>query len=492
MSHLPFGAFNPRFHGVSLFVTAERMGRIAGYEAVADPSSWAARSDALSLEEISTISVLDHERRHFHDFLVSPFGAVMMGMRMQASLAGLQAIKLLKQCVGKWVPAPIGRWIHWDDRQRRDWISTTGEAYGFTLGDVVALPHHPENAPAPHKSGIHAVADDLPVEEQLAQYALAATSGYRFMEVLRTKRVDGFGITIAADSVFEATAHLVQSQAIYTGQSAQASRLFEEFIANSDLSHLQALNTMALALHRATGDVSAERICELFTWMMLGPPDKVLSSGHPAARCGGVLTLLAQQPKNAVFRARAPTTAIFDALDRIFGEADWRSNVAAASAASDRRMAKFDRAAERLDGGYFDSLFAVARHWHSDQSASRSAFVEEPGSLSKPLRYVEESAYPAPFLEVRLPAGVHQRSKPVRSERMRAVAVDAEGLQAIGYTCQPPGSHPDGLLDATHNARITTHVMDLVFQDEPVADAYDKYWRDVLAGMIGKRVASLI
>lgn len=493
MSHLPFGAFNPRFHGISIFANAERIGQLSSYEDAPGPSAWTAKQgDALSLETISTISALDHETRHFHDFLVSPIGAITMGMRMQASMAGLQAIKLLKQCDGKWVPAPIGKWIHWNNEQRRCWVRSVGEPFGITFADIVEFPHLAEKSPSPHKAGLHPIAVGLSPQEQLAQYVLAAAGGYRYMEALRSKHVEGLGVSINADSVFEATAHLVQSQAIYTGQSAQASKVFQDFIASSGLPHLEALNTLSFGLQHATGAVNVERLCQLFTWMMLGASDKLLSSGHPAARCGGVLALLAQEPRNAVFTKPAPTASVFEQLDKIFGEADWRGNVASAAAASDRRMAQYEQAAKHLAGGYFDDLFAVARHWHSDQAASRSRFMGDPGSLSQPLRYLKESAYPQPLIELRLPTGTHERSEPVKSKHIRAVAVDAEGLRAIGYTWQPPGPYPDGLLDASHTTRIATHVMDFAFQDEPVTDTYDDYWRDVLSRMIGKRIVSLI
>ena len=492
MSHLPFGAFNPRFHGISIFANEERLRQLSIYAEAPDPSAWVEKAGALSLEKISAISAIDHEMRHFHDFLISPLGATTMGLRMEASVSGLQAINLLGKCAGKWVPAPIGRWIRWDVAQRHNWINTIGQPFGIEFKDMVVLPHIPEDAPTLGGGGLYSVNEDMPAEEQLAQYALVAAGGYKYMEAIKTKRVEDFGIPITADSVFEATAHLVQLQSTYTAQSEKASQIFQKYIASSESPHLMVLNVLSLAFQDATGAVNVQRLCELFTWTMLGAPDKVMSTGHPAARCGGVLALLAQEPANPVFTAQVTSAAIFDELDKIYGVSDWRGNVAAAAVASDRRMALYERGAEHLQGGYFDGLFAVARHWHSDQAAARKTFLADPGSLSNPLRYIKESAYPRPIVELRLPTGIHERSEPVKSERIRAVSVDAEGLQNIGYTWQPPGKFPKGLLDAAHQTRLATQVMDFAFQDEPVTDTYDDYWRGVLSRMVGKRIVSLI
>lgn len=492
MHHMPFGAFNPRFHGISLFSDSDRLGWLKDYESAPDPRGWSAATGEPELDQIISISAPEHESRHFHDFLVSPIGLVTMGQRMQASIAGLQAINLMKKCAGRWIPAPVGRWLHWDETQRRRWVSDVGGAFGFELDDVVALPHSPPDTMSHRTPCSHQLGEHLCAEQQLSEQASAAAGAYRFLEVLRSIHVDDLDIHVNAHSVFEASAHLVQMQAIYTGQSAQAAQIFQHFLETASMPHLDALRTIWGLLHHASGAVSVDRLCELFTWMMLGPTDRVLSSGHPAVRCGGVIQLARARPDHAIFTEQASTETVFDTLDALFGEPDWRANIWAASDGANRRIAQYNDASIHLRGGYFDGLFEVARHWHRDQAAARSTFLADPGTLAQPLRYIQDAAYPHPLFELQLPNGMHQRTEPLDSPSARALAVDEAGLQVIAYTCQPPGIFPAGLLDAAHQTRIATHWIDFAFQDDPVMNTFDQHWRQQLGAYVGKEIVSLM
>src|SRR5215831_8876937 len=100
MDHIPFGTFNPRFYGVSILLgDKDRLAFVDRYAEAKDPAEWA--KGGTSLSGVSTVSTIDHERRHFHDFLLSPLGTITMGLRMQASINGFQALVACARCQGR-------------------------------------------------------------------------------------------------------------------------------------------------------------------------------------------------------------------------------------------------------------------------------------------------------------------------------------------------------------------------------------------------------
>ena len=318
MQHLPFGLFNPRFYGVSVILGDEdRNDAVEHYGRAKDPGEWIRNTGTPSLNDISTLSAMDHELRHFHDFLLSPIGTVTMGLRMQASINGIQAMRALGQCQGSFVPVPLTRWIEWDAGKRQRWIGSTGRFFGIERSDdLVAVPHVEGIAHAKYQVGAHPVPESLPHEHKLSSYALSAAQAYASMSVLRQRRSQ-YDMDVSADDVFEATAHLVQMQAVWTGQGEAAAQSLLEFITTSSAKHLMPLQVLWTALQRSSHPVNVRRMTELFTWMLLGSWEELTSSGHPASRYFQVLELAAAAPDADVFVRVMATAKLFHLLDAL-------------------------------------------------------------------------------------------------------------------------------------------------------------------------------
>jgi hypothetical protein len=493
MQHLPFGSFNPRFYGVSLTVgDRERFEALREYHNAETLTPGAAGEGRQSIEEISTISAIDHELRHFHDFLVSPLGTVMMGLRMQASINGVQAAMAIKRCGGQYAPAPVGRWMQWNIAARQEWIRSTGRFFGIErLEDFVVLPSGVDISHLTVNPGAHSIQDSLAPEQELAGHAKAAAQAYSSMKSWRQQRVSDVGFDVAADDIFEAAAHIVQMQAVWNGQGAAAAETFLRFVLTSATRHLRPLQVLWTALERAPQTVSAQRISELITWMMLGSGEDLAARGNPAFRYAVVLTLAAASPANEVFVDQMPTMRLFHRLDGIAGTTEWKRNLLAAGAAADRRVKLYLQLSNTCAGGYYDALFAVAHQWHKDQSAARQTFMADPESLAHPTRYLSERAYPLPFVETRFGSMAHRRSINVDPATSRAVAIDAGGRNIISYISCLDSSQPIECLDSVFDARLTSHLIDLLFLDEPALDLYENYWRSRLGSILGKEVVSV-
>jgi hypothetical protein len=493
MEHVPFGAFNPRFYGVSIFLGGEdRVDFVDRYGRANDPAEWVRDVHMPELSEVSTLSAIDHEVRHFHDFLLSPLGTIVMGLRMQASINGIQAMQALARCRGKFVPVPIIRWIQWDDAARQRWIDSTGSF--FRIGkssDIVALPHSPDVTGSNFQVGAQSVPDAIPPEEQLSGYALLAAQAYSSMSMWRQRRVSRFEMDVSADDVFEAAAHLVQLQAVWIGQGQQAGERFLDFVLTSSAKHLEPLQVLWAALQRSSPTIGVKRATELFTWMLLGPWEQLASDGHPANRYFQVLELCAGAPNDDTLVGSMSTGQLFDRLDGSIGNPSWADNLRSAAASADRRIGRYASLATTLKGDYFDALFGVATAWHHDQNCVRQTFLADPESLAHPHRYLSESRFPLPFVETRFGWMVHERDNRIDLTNHRAITVDAEGKKVLSYINKLGSSQSTEGLDNALSARLLTHMVDFLFADEPVLDVYEHWCRSQAQALVGKELVSV-
>jgi hypothetical protein len=492
MEHVPFGAFNPRFYGVSLFLgSKDRLDFLNRYFGESDLAEGARDTETSALSEVLTASALDHEARHFHDFLLSPLGTAVMGLRMQASINGFQMMQALKRCRGKFVPVPLIRWIEWDDAARQRWIDSTGRYFGIAQSsDIVALPHSPDVTRLKFQAS-RSVPDALPPEEKSGTYALPAAAAYASMSMWRQRKVSWFDINVSADDVFEAVAHLVQLQAVWTSQGESAAERLLAFVRTSPAKHLYPLQVFWTALQRSSQKIDLRRLTELLTWMLLGPWEQLASNGHPATRFFQVLEICMQAPDNDAFVGQRSSAQLFDLLDELTESRAWMNNLTSATALADRNINSYAEISKTLKGGYFDALFAVATAWHHDQSSVRKTFLETPESLVDPLQYVNETRLPLPFVEIRFGSMIHERDDRFDSPNVRAIAIDAEGKKVLSYIRKPPSQSSEAL-DNVRWARVFTHMVDFLFADELVIDdLYDRWCRSQIQALTGKELVSV-
>jgi hypothetical protein len=510
MDHTPFGAFNPRFYGVSLHLSNRERLSLQGHyaDATTGLSDWASQNGSPSLDDVAVISAIDHEVRHFHDFLVSPLGAITMASRMQASINGFHVLNTLAQCPGMFVPVPLTRWIEWDTGARERWFKLDGIGSGIgQIDQIVALPHAPDVASTNLSVDIQSEAGSTSEQEFLNAAVMVAAQAYASMEVRRKHRASSGGLDVSADEVFEGAAHLVQTQAAWSGQSEVAAHTLLNYIMTSSAKLLAPLQWLLTVMQVSIGRIDIERATALFTWMLLGPSEGLLADGHPGSRYLRVLELATRKPVSDVISEPMPVARLFDRLDELTQSPSWRNSVATASSFAGKRRASYDELARSLTGGYFDALFAVASAWHDDQLSAKQTFLQDPESLASPNRYLNEQKYPLPFIETRLGMMVHQRKDTVDSNNHRVIAIDDESKQVLSYISSlgrkksrnqilsylsSLGRKKSRLtIDDVLGARLVTHMTDFVFADEPLDDLYEHWCRKLVERQIGKKLVSV-
>jgi hypothetical protein len=134
-----FGEFDPRFLGVSLAVSSAKRADFPcnyalGPETMTDSDASGLDDDEF-IEQISWITVLPHEFRHFHDHIVSPYGSRAMHARCVLAfnttmlLAGIY--KDQGSASANTLPAPLSAWCRTPKAEREGFLA---ELEAATIG----------------------------------------------------------------------------------------------------------------------------------------------------------------------------------------------------------------------------------------------------------------------------------------------------------------------------------------------------------------------
>jgi hypothetical protein len=110
-----FGAFEPRFYGISFLLETPSMFQ-----------AWAALSGISSgdrpalpvFEHTCLQTAIEHEMRHFHDALVSPFANVILMLRMMATFNGLKLLNRAQRSGANLLPVPVKTWMAMSPEKR--------------------------------------------------------------------------------------------------------------------------------------------------------------------------------------------------------------------------------------------------------------------------------------------------------------------------------------------------------------------------------------
>src|ERR1043166_2489717 len=90
-----FGGFDPSFVGVTLrFENEDAWRRYQAQNASPTPLSVKGLPPESRFEALSLASVVSHEVRHFHDFLISPYSARVFSLRLKALINELSTLPL--------------------------------------------------------------------------------------------------------------------------------------------------------------------------------------------------------------------------------------------------------------------------------------------------------------------------------------------------------------------------------------------------------------
>jgi hypothetical protein len=108
---LDYGGFDPTFIGITLrFSTESAWANFIAFGTSEDAPDVVRLAPGGAFQIVSITSVASHETRHFHDFLLSPYSAVIFKLRVQELCNALQILMKLSDAPGNCIPVPITAW----------------------------------------------------------------------------------------------------------------------------------------------------------------------------------------------------------------------------------------------------------------------------------------------------------------------------------------------------------------------------------------------
>src|SRR5438132_819688 len=170
-----FGAFEPRFYGISVLLKTPLMFQTWISKIFPDPSV-----PTLPLFEDTCLkTAVEHETRHFHDALISPFANRILMLRMMAAFNGLKALNRGSKLGANCIPLPLTNWMAKSQDERAAWLAEVSN--DRPLGPAVPL--HALPLPYLDKSTRHSApglfrVNEGGVEAELHAFAEVAIGAY--------------------------------------------------------------------------------------------------------------------------------------------------------------------------------------------------------------------------------------------------------------------------------------------------------------------------
>lgn len=271
-----FGGFDPKFLGVTLRFSAQSPESWELYRqlsvAADDPAQLVAMgNEALKLPEAKAFevfslgTVLFHETRHFHDFLLSPYGNRLFRLRLMAAANGTQVMGDLKKAGTKFLPVPLPRWRRKSPAERARiaarWRKIYGveqrfEEFDLAAGDTTTLAEQTESA-----------------------YA-------RIADQLKNPRTERAGVSLQPSDLFEASAILAQFQHIYSVFGEPHARLFLQVILNepSALAYAKVVRLLDDLWKNAGLPLDPAAMSAVVSWTMFGDYEQDRWEACPSER----------------------------------------------------------------------------------------------------------------------------------------------------------------------------------------------------------------
>lgn len=459
-AHEAFGAFNPRFYGITIFSTGAPFEDL--WRRFHDDTLEKNFADR-TLDEICFLTAQDHESKHFHDFLVSPFGATIFGLRLQTLSSGVVALGALMHRNEACVPVPLRNWVGKDEAWKLGWIRELLES--GAIRDVSELIDIAAHEPLAQKPGVYRAEDVISQEAMLSAATEAVLGAERSLKLLKAPFAapQPLNFSVDAKMAFEAAAHVAQIQSTWICLGEPETRKFEDYLYKANNPTLRPLRQLTRLVAEIEGAPRIDLIHAMLCWCMLGNPSPDWRMGNPDGRFA-LLLLAATLNPSLISNAPAAPGALWDYLDRELNQPPWRQNLVEGNDAFWRRVRPL---AEKIDttDKFGRSLVTVARHVAEQQERAKAIVIEAPEEYGNPLQYLTSGAWPVPSVEIAL-VNARQYSVPYEPqiEGLYPIYLGANKHIVLGMLQHPDDASSD-LREAMDHYRQLNHWVDYVFLD---------------------------
>jgi hypothetical protein len=395
------GGFDPRFLGITVrFNTPDEFDRFNARNYAFTVAQLEAMSDDQAFCYLAEMTVLAHEARHFHDFLLSSYGQTFFRWKLQAYFNGSQALGLLahgaKSSGANCLPIPITRWARMDQADRtaqiQQWNRGPKKPPGGGNWRPPPVPQQPSQFINLPKSGAA-----IPLDGPDALPLLLATTIRAYdkaSELLNNPDSAKAPTPLQPWHIMEVSALLVQTQEIINiGGDALAGRFLASLetsgFPKSAVRLFQALQSL---WHDRRSAPELSDLASIVTWSLMGSYKRDGWRACPTHRIANLFKLLQisgpppkHQPLKLTFRKWAEATGLSDPIGALKDQVDSNKELIRSYSAAVKR------------GSRVTTSFRGAQVLHQATSIMLQAFDRDPEQYVSPKRYLTGlNLYPRP------------------------------------------------------------------------------------------------
>jgi len=371
-----YGGFDPKFLGITLRFYAqnpdtwELYKRIEAaselpFELVKQGNAALQGGTAKAFEFFSLGTVLPHEARHFHDFLLSPYGNRIFRLRLMAAANGTQAAGSFKSA-DKFVPCPIPKWRRKTASERE--VLAAGWRAQLNRDD-----HFEDFDVAP---------------EYTTLFEQIENTYSRIKDHLHNPVTVRGEVSFQPCHIFEASALLVQIQHVYSVFGEPHANLFLNVIFNepSARTYTMVVRLLATVWEKAGFQRDFNVMSAAISWTLFGDYERDGWSACPTERFVKLYGYLSDSGPPV------PDTScsdLFDEWTEALGVTSVTEALQSNAASNQRLVDKFDE----LFGGTWSKVFpevmSGARALVAAHSHMALRFIEKPDDYVSPYGYFE-------------------------------------------------------------------------------------------------------
>lgn len=330
-----------------------------------------------SVAYLAVGSAYEHERRHFHDWFIMPYAAELTAIRAEVCENAYRVYLALHVGGTNVIPVPVTRWLRKTEAEKAEllqmWQSLIGAKFQIrvpTLRDP-SLVSAIENIERRYKSSLQAFFESI------------------------------YHVGVSPSAIFEASALLIQMQAIHDLYGSAASNLFFNTMLGQDERSRYPLALRVLARAASSSQTSLENntLSAAIIWCLLGRATTDRENSNPLTRLTHVVRYTQER---GYFRPDASSRSIFEELDKASGVVPYTQCIED-SIRDTRAICKmmYDSWSSVPDppGAVIATIQAYELYGNIHEYMAR-ILLQDPDSYVKPTAYLDTNLerWPEPFI----------------------------------------------------------------------------------------------
>jgi hypothetical protein len=436
-----FGGFDPKFLGITLRIANERARELilggSGARESIQVDEILRQPEEEAFETLSLLTTSSHEHRHFHDFLLAPFGGLVFRRRVTALLNAMHVLAELHSPAirrgSDVLPIPFSKWCE-KSAPERSLLSR-----GWKLDDpekrILPLPVIDEA----RREIPHTRFEREMTPESFGEHVTLTIDQYKFLN----KTFESPNPKLLTRHVSEASAIVVQTQEIWNAFGEDCVNLFlRTLTAEVDSPYGAVLELLGKALNEAGSEMHVNRMSEITLWSLLGDVRQEFDRSQAAVRFAVLVMHLIE---NGYPREEREVAERFAEWDSELGYPSTLESVRKAVVEGAEFVERLhDVAAEHREqtaiAESFEDAARVAAMFQTAREAVVDRFIADPGSYVHPEAYLATIGdFPKPPVIIEIEGGAlaFEHGGPDEGFSVLKGFVDGEGHECAFVVAAP-------------------------------------------------------